>query len=90
MLSMIHLCLFLLSLRARADPPKDPFFTSGTEIVVRGDEILYESYLGMQSREYNIPISTASKYRIASNSKLFTTVSIFQLSKLVMLKLYNL
>jgi CubicO group peptidase (beta-lactamase class C family) len=43
--------------------------------------MLYEKLFGEANREYDIPISRSTQFRIGSNSKTFTTIGIFQLGK---------
>jgi CubicO group peptidase (beta-lactamase class C family) len=55
------------------------YFNSGSEQVWYGDHLWWENYVGNQNYQYNISFDYDSQYRICSNSKLFTSVSILQL-----------
>jgi CubicO group peptidase (beta-lactamase class C family) len=55
------------------------YFNSGSEQVWYGDTLWFENYVGKQNYEYNVSFSYDTQYRICSNSKLFTAVSILQL-----------
>jgi CubicO group peptidase (beta-lactamase class C family) len=54
-------------------------FNSGSEQVWYGNHLWWENYVGKRSYEFNANFTYDSQYRICSNSKLFTSVSILQL-----------
>jgi hypothetical protein len=55
------------------------YFNSGSEQAWYGDTLWYENYIGKQNYEHNISFSFDTQYRVNSNSKLFTAISILQL-----------
>lgn len=60
--------------------PVDPYFTNGVQQVWREDGTkLFENTFGFKSRTYNVVMSAQNRFRVGSNSKLFTAVSIYQL-----------
>lgn len=61
------------------DPVTPWNFNSGSEQVWYQDNLWYENYVGKRSYEYNISFDFDSQFRICSNSKLFTAISILQL-----------
>jgi CubicO group peptidase (beta-lactamase class C family) len=79
---LLLFCVMSLS-SATTDDTVDVYvpwnFNSGSEQVWYGDHLWYENYVGKQSYEYNVSFSYDSQYRICSNSKLFTAISILQL-----------
>lgn len=69
------------SFAADAKPPMDPTFTNGVQQVIQGGKVLFEESFGQASKAYNVPMSKDVEFMIGSNSKLFTTVAIYQLSE---------
>ncbi len=63
----------------QANAPQEWNFNSGTEQVWYGNTLIYENYMGKKSIEYNASFDYNTQFRICSNSKLFTAVSIMQL-----------
>lgn len=60
--------------------PEDPYFTNGVQQVWLEDgTLLFEDSFGYMSRTYNVEMSTLNHFKVGSNSKLFTAVSIYQL-----------
>ena len=60
--------------------PYDPYFTSGVQQVWREDgTLLFEESFGYKSRKYDVPLEINGRFRVGSNTKLFTAVSIYQL-----------
>jgi D-alanyl-D-alanine carboxypeptidase len=52
---------------------------SGTILVQRGDSLLYHRGFGVAERAFGTPADNATRYRVASITKLFTTVLVLQL-----------
>lgn len=52
---------------------------SGTILIQKGDTILYHRSFDLANRQFNISNTTETKYHIASITKLFTSVLLFQL-----------
>jgi CubicO group peptidase (beta-lactamase class C family) len=52
---------------------------SGTILIQKDNSIFYHKSFDLANRQFNIPNSTETKYHIASVTKLFTSVLIFQL-----------
>lgn len=52
---------------------------SGAVLVARGDQIIYKGAVGPANREWNIPNSTATRFRINSITKQFTSLLLMQL-----------
>lgn len=68
------------ALAAEDGVPEDPFFTNGVQQVWHEDgTLLFEKAFGYKSRSYDVKLTTANHFRVGSNSKLFTAVSIYQL-----------
>lgn len=68
------------TVNAHLGGPLPPWnFNSGSQQVWKGDELLWENYIGKRSQEFNISFDFNSQYRICSNSKLFTATAILQL-----------
>ena len=59
--------------------PSEWSFNSGSQQVWHQDSLLYENYLGKRSVEFNANFTAESQFRICSNTKLFSAVSIMQL-----------
>jgi CubicO group peptidase (beta-lactamase class C family) len=60
--------------------PVDPYFTNGVQQVWHEDgRLLFEQTFGYMSRTYNVKMSADNHFRVGSNTKLFTAVSIYQL-----------
>lgn len=77
------LCLVLFSCwteygLARPPPPVNDLF-SGVELVTVGSKELFSNTAGFSAAEYSIEFSEGSQFFVGSNSKLFTTISIYQL-----------
>lgn len=64
-------------IRARVD---DGTFT-GTVLVARGDEILLSKGYGLANREWNIPNTPSTKFRLGSVTKQFTAAAILKLAE---------
>jgi CubicO group peptidase (beta-lactamase class C family) len=56
---------------------KDLF--SGTVLVARGDEILYEHACGEASKRFHAPVDMDTKFNLGSMNKMFTSVAVMQL-----------
>lgn len=54
---------------------------NGTILVQKGDKILYNESFGLANFEHHIPTTNQSRYKIASITKLFTSVLIMQLKE---------
>lgn len=54
---------------------------SGAILVARNDSIILEKGYGLADREWNVPNTADTKFRIASNTKQFTAASILQLQE---------
>lgn len=54
---------------------------SGTVLLMQKDKILYEKAFGMADREWNVPNTISTKYRIGSVTKQFTAACIMQLDE---------
>lgn len=54
---------------------------SGTILVRRAGRTLYARSFGLADRTFGVPATTATRYRIASITKLFTSVMILQLAQ---------
>ena len=52
---------------------------SGTALIARDGEIWFERAYGLASREWNIPNTTDTKFRLASVSKQFCSMLVMQL-----------
>ncbi|MDB4786334.1 serine hydrolase [Planctomycetaceae bacterium] len=52
---------------------------SGAVLVAEGGKVIYKEGFGMANREWNIPNSTDTKYRLASVSKQFCSMLVMQL-----------
>jgi CubicO group peptidase (beta-lactamase class C family) len=60
--------------------PVDPYFTNGVQQVWRDDgTLLFQNTFGFKSRTYDVPISLDNRFRVGSNTKLYTAVCIYQL-----------
>ena len=55
---------------------------SGTILIQKDDTILYHRSFNLANRQFNIPNTNDTRYHIASITKLFTSVLIFQLYEL--------
>jgi len=78
---------------ATAEPPEDPVeamgelmsryeangLFSGAVLVAEGGEVLFEDAYGYANREWMVPNTVDTRFRIASISKRFTMVLVFQL-----------
>lgn len=74
--------LFLVACTSFAPIPEPPAglnFNSGSQQVWRENDLIWENYVGKRSHEYNANLDFNSQFRICSNTKLFTAVSILQL-----------
>lgn len=47
--------------------------------IIKDDKVIYKNYIGKSNLEYNIPVTESSLFRLHSLSKIFVSVSIFQL-----------
>jgi CubicO group peptidase (beta-lactamase class C family) len=54
---------------------------NGALIVTRNNQVLYKKAFGLANREWNIPNSTETRFRIASLTKQFTAAAILQLEE---------
>ena len=54
---------------------------SGAILVARNDSIILQKGYGLADREWNVANTADTKFRIASNTKQFTAVSILQLEE---------
>src|SRR5215208_764103 len=54
---------------------------SGTVLVARKGQIVYQRAAGMSNREMSIPMALDTKLQIASTTKLFTQIAIRQLEQ---------
>ncbi len=52
---------------------------NGTVLISENDSIIFSDNFGYANREFNIPIDSTTKFKIASITKLFTSVLILQL-----------
>lgn len=52
---------------------------SGVILVKKGEEVLFSESFGYANRNFNVPNTMETKFRIASVSKMFTAVAILQL-----------
>ena len=52
---------------------------SGTVLVQKGGKTLYHESFGLADRAFNVPVTNATKFRVASITKAFTAVLILQL-----------
>lgn len=52
---------------------------SGTILIAKGNEILYQKAVGLANKELNIPNSVDTKFNLASMNKMFTSIAIAQL-----------
>jgi len=52
---------------------------SGTALLARGDEVLFEVAYGLASRRYGIPNEISTRFNMGSMNKMFTGVAICQL-----------
>ena len=75
-----HVALGTSSLSEEITVPVDPYFTNGVQQVWHEDgRLLFEQKFGYKSRTYNVKMSANNHFRVGSNTKLFTAVSIYQL-----------
>jgi CubicO group peptidase (beta-lactamase class C family) len=68
-----------MSSKSQSDIPSDPYFTNGVQQVWQEDTLRFEEGFGYMSRTYSVAMSLDSRFRVGSNTKLFTAVSIYQL-----------
>lgn len=52
---------------------------SGTVLVQKGGKTIYHESFGLADRAFNVPVTNATKFRVASITKTFTAVLILQL-----------
>lgn len=64
-----------------SDIPVDPLFTNGVQQVWMNNELLFSDTFGYESRRYGVKMRADNRFRIGSNTKLFTAVSIYQLQE---------
>jgi len=62
---------------------------SGTVLVARDGDILYQEAFGLANRELEVPNDIISKYRIASLTKAFTAMAILQLTERGSIQLHD-
>lgn len=60
---------------------------SGSVLVAKGDEVLFEKAYGLASRRYDVPNRTTTRFNIGSITKGFTKTAIAQLAQAGKLKL---
>ncbi len=53
----------------------------GTVLIAKGDRILYQNQFGWANRQFEVPITPATKFPVASISKLFTSILILKLQQ---------
>lgn len=63
---------------------------SGTALLARGNEILFETAYGLASRRHNVPNNVGTRFHMGSMSKMFTGVAICQLAEEGKLKFEDL
>ena len=63
---------------------------TGSVLVAKGDEILLNKGYGLANREWNIPNTPTTKYRLGSVTKQFTTAAILLLEEQGKLKVEDL
>lgn len=68
-------------LRAFVDRLADAGVFSGTVLVARGDELLFQGAWGEASRRYGVPNRLDTKFNLGSMNKMFTAVSVMQLAE---------
>jgi CubicO group peptidase (beta-lactamase class C family) len=68
-------------LRAFVDRLADADVFSGTVLVARGDELLFEGAWGEASRRYGVANRLDTKFNLGSMNKMFTAVSVMQLAE---------
>ena len=54
---------------------------SGTALLARGDEVLYEAAYGLASRRWNVPNNVDTRFHMGSMNKMFTGVAVCQLAE---------
>ncbi len=52
---------------------------SGTVLIARGDDVLYEKAFGEANKDFKVPNKTDTKFNLGSMNKMFTAVAIAQL-----------
>ncbi|WP_314586761.1 serine hydrolase domain-containing protein [Paenibacillus terrigena] len=62
---------------------------SGTVLVAKEGEILYQEAFGLANRELEVPNRIGSKYRIASLTKAFTAMAVLQLAEQGTIQLHD-
>lgn len=68
-------------LRAFVDRLADADLFSGTVLVARGDDLLFQGAWGEASRRYGVPNRLDTKFNLGSMNKMFTAVSVMQLAE---------
>ncbi|MEO5501481.1 MAG: serine hydrolase domain-containing protein [Ginsengibacter sp.] len=93
MMKKIFLAIFILplSLIAQKNYPQlmdnymkaqvDVKEFSGTVLLIQKDKVIYEKAFGLADREWNVPNTINTKYRIGSITKQFTAACILQLAE---------
>jgi D-alanyl-D-alanine carboxypeptidase len=54
---------------------------SGTALLARGDEVLYEAAYGLASRRWDVPNNIDTRFHMGSMNKMFTGVAVCQLAE---------
>jgi CubicO group peptidase (beta-lactamase class C family) len=87
------LFLFLLPITVLAQENKNPTINqymqaqhnvkqfSGAVLVVQKGKLLYEKAFGEADREWNVPNTTSTKFKIGSNTKQFTAACVLKLAE---------
>lgn len=86
---LLSLLVLLLSTTAWAQPSLDAFVAgyarehnfNGTILVQKNDKVVYSSSFGLANFRFDVPNTVQTKYRIASITKVFTSVLVLQLQE---------
>lgn len=70
---------FIYEVAAYVEGLCDKNLFSGTVLVARGDELLYEHACGEASKRFHAPVDMDTKFNLGSMNKMFTSVAIMQL-----------
>lgn len=84
---LLSLLALFISTNAWAQPPLDAFMSgyakehnfNGTILVQKNDKVIYSSSFGLANFRFDVPNTVQTKYRIASITKVFTSVLVLQL-----------
>lgn len=86
LLLLLIACLLPQSLHAQAETPESFIATyaeehdfNGSILVEKKGEVTYAKSFGLANRSFNVPNTNQTKYKIASITKVFTSVLILQL-----------